>query len=132
MVITKRSARDRFVDLPISVGVHQPKAVLYWCQGTMPAEGTRLQKELRRLLEDLALIGLQEVHEGLARGAIPLAAASWDKDLEADAIRILVDRITRECWRILFGNAKGSGCYPIRKGNKKGGPLWANRGLENT
>ena len=101
-----------------------------WCQGTMPAEGTRLQVELRRLLEDLALIGLQEVHDGLARGAIPLAAASWDKDLEADAIRILVDRITRECWRILFGNPKGSGCYPVRKGNRKGGQLGVNKGLE--
>lgn len=68
------------------------REITAWGRGGPLAEGPRYQEKLKELIEDLAVIGLLELHKDMADGKLPEAAAEWSNELEAEAANIIVEK----------------------------------------
>ena len=96
------------------------KEAIGWCQDRATEDNSVIQQELRRLLIDLSTLGLQEVFQSMEGGTLPLAAAAWSRELEAEASEVLVERISVGLWRTLFRISEGKHSYFLRRTESEG------------
>ena len=62
---------------------------------------------------DLVLEGIQDVERGMAAGLMPMAAALWERGLEEETTKYMVEHISKEFWRVLCRNNSGRSHWRI-------------------
>ena len=103
-----------------------------WCQGKERTEMADKQEGVLRLLKNLMHIGMEKADNGYERPGGMMEEEARERELEAVAAELMLERAMRSVWRILFMSSRGICCYRfkiqgINRVDKVGGPVTPGR-----